>query len=146
MAPGYYPPAGPATPKQMGKEALALRIVAIIIDGIIIGIIAYLLNLALTQIVPWAGLLNGIFSLILLAVYMMVMEGSKGQTIGKMLLNLKVVREDGGPITMKEAQTRALAVLLWILIIPILLDLIWVADEGQRLGDKWAHTTVIKVA
>lgn len=142
----YYPPAGPPSAKQLGSDALALRIVAIFIDGIIIGFAAYAISFVWGPLGILGGLISWWFPAILLAIYMMVMEGSRGQTIGKMLLNLKVVREDMGPVTLKEAQSRAMAVLLWPLLVPILLDLIWVADEGQRLGDKWAHTTVIKVS
>lgn len=142
----FYPPAGPPSPKQLGSDALALRIVAIIIDAIMVGTVAYFLSFIWGPLGFFGGLLSWWFPSILLAIYMLVMEGTRGQTIGKMLLNLKVVREDMGPVTMKEAQSRAMAVLLWPLLVPILLDLIWVADEGQRLGDKWAHTTVIKVS
>lgn len=142
----FYPPAGVPTMKQRGADALALRIVAIFIDGIIVGVVAFFLGFLWGYLGPIGGFIGYIFNFVLFTVYMLVMEGSRGQTIGKMLLNLKVVREDGGPVTMKEAQARAVGILWWALLVTILLDLIWVADEGQRLGDKWAHTTVIKVS
>lgn len=140
----------PVTPqliaaRQLGKDAFALRLVAFILDAFMVGVIAYLLSPLWSGLGPLGALIGWWSGAVLMAVYMIVMEGSSGQTVGKMLMNVKVVREDLGAISIKEAQSRAMGVLLYPLLIPILLDLIYVSDEGQSLGDRWAKTTVIKV-
>jgi uncharacterized RDD family membrane protein YckC len=130
--------------RQLAKQAFVNRLIAFIIDAILVGIVSSLLSV-LWWFVPFGFILSWFLPAILFALYVMVMEGSSGQTLGKMLLKLKTVREDLGPITMKEAQTRALGFLLYPLLIPAILDLLYASDEGQTLGDGWAHTIVMQV-
>jgi uncharacterized RDD family membrane protein YckC len=134
-----------ASARQLAKEAFLNRLIAFIADGIMIGVIAWFLSFLWWFLWPVGWLLSWFVPAILMALYMMVMESSSGQTVGKMLFKVKVVREDLGPITMKEAQTRALGILLYPLLIPAILDLIYASDEGQTLGDRWAHTIVMQV-
>ena len=74
------------------------------------------------------------------------MEGTRGQTIGKKMIKIKVVREDGKPIDMKQAFTRnVLRIvdgLFFIYLIGALL--IWRSEKKQRLGDMVAKTVVVK--
>jgi len=76
---------------------------------------------------------------------------TRGRSVGKLALGLRVVRDDGGPIRFRQALTRALvgATLEWPgLILP---PLTWVASlwtmvanrHGKRLGDLAAGTLVI---
>ncbi len=76
---------------------------------------------------------------------------TRGRTVGKLALGLRVVRDDGGPIRFRQALTRALvgAALEWPgLVLP---PLTWVASlwtmianpHGKRLGDLAAGTLVI---
>jgi len=131
---------------MQAKEVFAIRIVAFIIDAVIIGVIY---NIAISWLLnaipygPYFGFIvwGGIFFL-----YAGIMTGYKGQTVGKMIMGLKVVKEDGTPLTQGDAFTRSAEFLLWGVTFGIvaLLALIWAADKGQRLGDQWAHTYVIK--
>jgi uncharacterized RDD family membrane protein YckC len=74
-----------------------------------------------------------------------------GRTVGKLLLGLRVVRDDGGPIRFRQALTRALvgAAVEWPgLVAPPLtwLVAIWamtVDPYGRRLGDHAAGTLVV---
>jgi uncharacterized RDD family membrane protein YckC len=151
-APGYTPyaaaPAAPLTPGlQYGREAFVPRLLAFLVDGLIVGLVGgvlFTVTASFGFLGPAGGILGWWFPAILMAVYMIVMEGNSGQTFGKMLLDVKVVKEDLTPITMNEAQTRAVSILLYPLLIPILLDLISASEEGQTMGDKWAHTLVVK--
>jgi uncharacterized RDD family membrane protein YckC len=77
--------------------------------------------------------------------YFTLLEGRYGQTIGKMALNIKVVREaDGAPIDYGEAAIRTI-----LRIIDGLFDylvgaiFIWTSEEKQRLGDRVAYTVVV---
>ncbi|BCB79749.1 hypothetical protein GCM10022251_40190 [Phytohabitans flavus] len=76
---------------------------------------------------------------------------TRGRTVGKFALGLRVVRDDGGPVRFRHALTRALVgvALEWPgLVLPLVT---WVASlatmlanpRGKRLGDLAAGTMVI---
>ena len=70
---------------------------------------------------------------------------TRGRTLGKLALGLRVVRDDGGPITSRHAITRALVgfVEIWLLIgIPALVASI-LNPRSKRLGDMAAGTYVV---
>jgi uncharacterized RDD family membrane protein YckC len=76
---------------------------------------------------------------------------SRGRTLGKLALGLRVVRDDGGPISFRHALTRALVgvALEWPgLVLPLLTWAIALATmlanpQSKRLGDLAAGTIVI---
>src|SRR4029450_6397667 len=76
---------------------------------------------------------------------------TRGRTLGKMMIGLRVVRDDGGPVTFRHALTRTLVALAieWpgILGAPITwLCTIWtvsVRPQCKRRGDHVAGTMVI---
>ncbi len=74
-------------------------------------------------------------------------EGHYGQTVGKMAVKIKVVKEaDGSPIDYGEAAVRMiLRVIDGLFVYLVGAILIWSSDEKQRLGDRVAHTVVVKV-
>lgn len=73
-----------------------------------------------------------------------------GQTPGKRLLKLRVIREDGRPLTLWEAVARNLlrvcdAVPGFVLpVYSVGLIVIFLSDRDQRLGDIFAGTVVIR--
>lgn len=70
---------------------------------------------------------------------------TRGRTIGKLALGLRVVRDDGGPITSRHAITRALVgfVEIWMFTgIPALVASVLNA-RSKRLGDMAAGTYVV---
>ena len=70
-----------------------------------------------------------------------------GQTIGKMLLKIKVVRLDGMPVSLSNHLIRWLLVLIDIRLFGgiIAIVTILVNNKGQRLGDVAAGTTVVSL-
>lgn len=70
---------------------------------------------------------------------------TRGRSLGKLALGLRTVREDGGPITLRHALTRALVgvVEIWMLFgVPALVAAL-ISPRGKRLGDLAAGTYVI---
>jgi uncharacterized RDD family membrane protein YckC len=153
QAPTYY--TGAPTPYQ----GVSIRFVAILIDYLIIGIIVGLVALpflaaavAATAVsenvstIAWGSIaLASLIGLAIWFLYFTLLEGRYGQTIGKMALNIKVVREeDGMPIDYSEAAVRTV-----LRIIDGLFDyligaiFIWTSEKMQRLGDRAAHTVVV---
>ena len=127
---------------QTPDEGVPIRFVAILIDTIIIAIIAGILS------IPFQGQLSGAVSLLIFLLYFIVLEGAYGQTVGKMAVKIKVVKEDGSKIDYADAVVRNVLRLIDLIpyFIPYLLGaiLIWTSDMKQRLGDRVAHTSVVK--
>jgi uncharacterized RDD family membrane protein YckC len=76
---------------------------------------------------------------------------TRGRTLGKSILGLRVVRDDGGPITFRQALARGLVGLAieWpgLLLAPLTwLATIWAmlaSPQSKRIGDHFAGTVVI---
>jgi uncharacterized RDD family membrane protein YckC len=146
---------------QTPYQGVAIRFVAILIDTVIIAIIASILSAPFnafavitnsasgTVTFSFAGVLGGLVSLAVFMLYFTLLEGHYGQTVGKMAVKIKVVREaDGAPIDYAQAAVRTILRFLDEIpyFIPYLLGaiLIWSSEEKQRLGDRVAHTVVVK--
>jgi uncharacterized RDD family membrane protein YckC len=71
---------------------------------------------------------------------------SRGKSLGKLALGLRVVADDGGPERFRQALIRALAGLfeIWSIILdPVALICSLLSSKGKRLGDIFAGTYVI---
>jgi len=71
---------------------------------------------------------------------------SRGRTLGKLALGLRVVREDGGPIRFRHAFVRGLlgVVEFWLTFGSVALITSLASARGKRLGDFLAGTVVIR--
>ncbi len=160
-APGYQAPRVYVPYTQTPYQGVAIRFVAILIDTVIIAIIASILSAPFnafavitnsasgTVTFSFAGVLGGLVSLAVFMLYFTLLEGHYGQTVGKMAVKIKVVREaDGAPIDYSQAAVRTILRFLDEIpyFIPYLLGaiLIWSSEEKQRLGDRVGHTVVVK--
>ncbi len=129
------------------------RALAIIADGLLLGAVfsAISLPLGMARIgesgepllvgYTWSA---GFF--ILAMAYYAIMEGYRGQTVGKMLLGIRVVREDtGGAPGLKRALVRSLLRVVDGLL-GYLVGFVAVVSsrKDQRLGDMAAGTLVVR--
>ena len=141
----------------MDVHVTGRRILAIIVDGIIIGLptglLAGLLGLVSssgsevsTSLEGIVGLFVALTSVVLYLGYYVLMEGYLGQTVGKMLLGIKVIREDDGGVPGVKAA--AIRTVLRIVdgLFSYLVGFIAVlaSAKNQRLGDMAAHTLVVR--
>ncbi len=90
----------PSSVTETHYEGVPIRFVAILIDTIIIAIIAGILS------IPFQSQLSGAVSLLIFLLYFIVLEGAYGQTVGKMAVKIKVVKEDGSKIDYADAVVR----------------------------------------
>jgi len=131
---------------EMGTEGdvIGRRIAAIIIDIVLIGIVSTAIIGVLGQI--RLAVLGNLFGLIIGFGYYIYFEGTYGQTIGKMALDIVVVTEDGNPIDYGPAAIRTLLRIVDILPVFYLVGFIamLVTDRKQRLGDIVADTVVVR--
>jgi uncharacterized RDD family membrane protein YckC len=107
-----------------------IRFVARIIDGIILGVVALIINLpiqmafGLSAMRPGADLATALpmmlgtlgislaIQIILQAAYEIYFLSTRGATIGKLALGLKVIRADGGSLSVGQSAGRFFAYLL----------------------------------
>ncbi len=132
---------------NMQYQGIWIRFISFLIDtivlGVLIGVVGSILGFSVVS--RTAGWGFGLLSFIIFLAYFTYLEGSKGQTIGKMVTKIKVVGEDGEMINMNQAFTRnILRVIDGLLAYLIGAILIWRSDKKQRLGDRIAKTVVIK--
>ena len=135
------------------------RAVAVIIDSIIAGIITMAISiplfgftmLSMTAMAdPTAifGSMMGMYGTVFIVwlLYYTYFEGTSGQTPGKKMMKIKVVREDNKPMEFSVALIRN--ILRFIDAMPTLyilgIILIAATEKKQRLGDIVAKTLVVK--
>ena len=136
-----------STDRQLQDHWLR-RLVAAIIDGVIMAIIASIISLLAA--IP--ALVFGVFAIgtfpflsgILFFLYAAFMESSRGATFGKQIMNLKVTTTQGALPTLDKAFIRNISKIYWILLlIDILIGMAVVGDPHQKYSDRWVGTTVV---
>lgn len=144
-------------PMNLPVAGVGPRAAAIIVDAIIF-IVLYYIMLAVFGgtstidtgygTVEYNTGLHGFPALLYMIIglaYYIVLEGMMGATVGKMIVGLKVVSENGGKIGYKEATIRTLLRIIDGLFCYLVgAIVVWTSPSKQRLGDKVAHTLVIK--
>jgi uncharacterized RDD family membrane protein YckC len=140
----------PPSPSLISGRGIVLanwgeRFIAWLIDVLIIGVVSELLRLPGLSIsmIPFTAFGYRDFILFL---YWMLMEGTTGQSIGKMAMRLKVTRIDGSPANLAEA---AIGSVGKAFLLPLDCIIGWIAESckenRQRLFTMLAKTIVIKV-
>lgn len=139
------------------KVDFSPRFMAAVIDGLIGGALAFILPVI-------GAILSGAYMLLKDVIMYQITKNEEweNKSIGKKLMNLKVISLDGGTVDMAVSAKRnvPLAIGSVIAIIPILgwilgpivalvfaiieLVLFMTDEKGQRFGDRWAKTQVIK--
>ncbi|PTD94466.1 hypothetical protein C9439_02305 [archaeon SCG-AAA382B04] len=81
---------------------------------------------------------------LLVLLYFVVLEATRGQTLGKMLTGIKVVKQDGSPCDFSSSLIRnLLRVVDGIFVYVVGALFIAQSDKDQRLGDRIANTVVV---
>ncbi|MEU8797831.1 RDD family protein [Spirillospora sp. NPDC048819] len=143
---------GEAVALDIRVARLASRGCAMLLDLILqlvlLNIAVYLT--AMTALVADEAWTVGLTLLAVIAVlvgYPCVFETlTRGRTLGKMAVGLRVVADDGGPIRFRQALVRALAGVIefWTLYGSPALITSFCNRRGKRLGDLFAGTIVIQ--
>lgn len=129
--------------QQSGPRAsFGVRLAAALIDGILLGVVGFIIRAILGPAVG-TGL-----QLVLGLAYTIYLEGSpSGQTIGKKLMNIRVIDfNGGGPIGYGRAAIRYVGKLVSGIV--CLLGYLWMLwdKEKQTWHDKIATTVVVPTA
>ncbi len=138
-------------------QVIGRRVLATVIDLVLLGVLGSLFAAPGALVDGWgsgqfsdaaSGVLfsfGGLAVLLVTFAYFAIMEGRFGQTLGKMALGIKVVREDGGTIGTREAVLRTLMRIVDSIgsyLVALVVAL--VSGKNQRLGDMVAKTLVVR--
>lgn len=136
----------PSSIDAVGRDVVWRRVLAYVADAVaVVGCVAAAQTVrersSRRSIATGAAIVG-----VLAVPYHVLLEGATGQTIGKNLLRIVVVREDGEPCTYRGAAIRtAFRVVDW-LPVAYLAGLVSMAvtERRQRLGDLAAGTVVVR--
>src|SRR4029077_16664911 len=88
-----------------------------------------------------------IFTVLVFVGYPLVFEtATRGRSVGKMVMGLRVVSDDGGPERFRQALFRALAsvVEIWMLLGSPAVICSMLSPKAKRIGDIFPVTVVIR--
>jgi uncharacterized RDD family membrane protein YckC len=150
-------PAAPVAPEGLKLAFWWERFVAWLIDIILVGIVTSILGLFsllgglpnnFTLVPGWPDWLSFFFSLningVILFLYWMLMEGMYGQSLGKMIMRIKVTRLDGSPAGVTHAVVESVGK-AFLLPPDLLLGWLLYSRRRQRIFNYISGTIVIKV-
>ncbi|MGE2690133.1 RDD family protein [Mycolicibacterium pulveris] len=152
--------AGPQQPVVVTGDAVVLdvqiaqlpvRVASALID------LTVVLIFYITGVVLWASTLDQfdpalsgavliIFTVVALVGYPLTWEtASRGRSLGKLVMGLRVVSDDGGPERFRQALFRALSgvIEIWMLTGGPAVICSLLSPKGKRIGDIFAGTVVI---
>ena len=144
-----------ATPAVMAMDVhvTGRRVLATIVDAMVLGVLFAVMTILFgesstggTSVSFSMGTFPTLGFFILAMAYYILMEGYLGQTLGKMLLGIKVVREDTGEVPgIKAAAIRSvLRVVDGLFSYLVAFVTVQISRKNQRLGDMAAHTLVVR--
>jgi uncharacterized RDD family membrane protein YckC len=130
-----------------------IRFAATIVDLVVFVVAEVLLRLVTRALwgvaVVESRMFEGIvlvFGLVFDAVYHVTLHAMFGQTVGKMVLNIRVVQLDGRPLSWGIAAARYLAAWISLLLFGIGYVMAGLRSDKRALHDLLAGTRVIKGA
>jgi len=132
-------------------QGIGPRLAAQIIDAIILSIIFFIIGFGMSGSFTFSFENEAAYSIIALNalidfLYFIVLEGTSGATLGKRLVKMKVVRENGSPCGIRPSFVRNILRIIDELPVLYIIGMILISrsDKKRRLGDRVGKTVVIK--
>jgi len=139
---------------------LGSRIVAIIVDLIILSLVMVIITLPFGLLAGLSVMGNPaqlfaarsaffvsfmVLNVLVWLLYFTYFEGTSGQTLGKKIMGIKVAKENGDPPSFMDALIRTiLRIIDGIAFYLVGFIVILVSEKKQRLGDMAAGTIVVE--
>ena len=144
---------GEAVPLEVRRAKLPSRALSFTLDALLLGAVTIGFLLLLGQIVPdvdealAAALVIASTVFVLVVLPTTIETLTRGKSLGKLALGLRVVRDDGGPIRFRHALVRALAgvfadFVITAGLVAVLCSLL--NSRDKRIGDIMAGTIVVR--
>ncbi len=137
---------------QIDMNHWLLRIIAIIIDGVIVGIVVAILWLFFSLALVLTGLVAAFWSLfvlgsgILWVIYAVILESAWGATVGKRIIGLRVQTVRGSRPMINQLIIRNISKIIPpLVIVDWLIGIATPGDRRQKYLDRVAGTTVIQI-
>jgi uncharacterized RDD family membrane protein YckC len=130
------------------RDVVGKRVAAFLIDIVAVVAVIFVVSAVVGIVSDLLGFLVSLVLSVAALVYFVYMEGTYGQTIGKRLMGIVVVREDGSPLDMRAAAIRNVARIVDAfptLYIVGFAAMYLVGEDRQRVGDLVADTMVVAV-
>jgi uncharacterized RDD family membrane protein YckC len=142
---------GEAVQLEMRLAKLASRGLALALDilvqlGLLVAGVLVLSGTAVFVDDALATAIGLVFYVLVIVGYPVAFETlTRGRSLGKMAMGLRVVREDGGPERFRQAFVRALlgVVEIWLTFGTVALIASLASAKGRRIGDYLAGTVVV---
>lgn len=143
---------GEAVVLGLRAASFASRMLAALLDAVIVGVVFAALLwgtsvlLSETDEAAYAAITLAESALCLIGIPVAVETATRGRTVGKLVLGVRVVRDDGGPVRFRHCLVRAVVGLfeLWGLAgSPAIISAL-VTRRGKRVGDLLAGTYVVR--
>ncbi|MCV0021465.1 RDD family protein [Mobiluncus curtisii] len=155
---------GEAIALLVQPASLFLRVAAAIVDAIVVilgMIITYEILFLIMELrgdgdeIPFfsneaqvAAFISIVTAVWLFLVPMLVETLTRGKSLGRFIVGTRIVRDDGGPITLRHAFVRTLIGLgeLWMTMGAGAIIAAWTNRRGKRIGDIFAGTYAVSEA
>lgn len=142
------------TSEKIAQDHWARRVIAYVIDSILVGAVAFIL--VLSMVLPpvllggglpfwWSLWFGGIFPLLILLVpaYFILAEAFYAKTLGKHIMGLRVVRRDGKRMDLGTSLLRNISKVAFVLLIlDLAAGLAMRGEVTQKFSDRYAGTVV----
>lgn len=133
---------------QEALVGVGWRFAATLVDVIVLFIVGYLMAIVTGETTQGGFNLQGASAFVWFLIgigYYIVMEAMLGATVGKMACGLKVMKTDTGSIDWNASVVRnVLRIIDGLFVYLVGAILVWTSPHRQRLGDRVAHTVVVK--
>src|SRR6516162_4515330 len=127
------------------RAVSALIDITVIFIGYVVGLMLSVATLTQFDEALTAAILI-IFTVLVMVGYPLVFEtATRGRSLGKIAMGLRVVSDDGGPERFRQALFRALAAVveIWMFFGGPAVICSLLSSKGKRIGDIFAGTVVI---
>ncbi len=131
----------------------ATRLLAALLDLVVLGAGIVIALVALGAVAPdvseEAARIVGVVALatVMVVIPTTVDTLTRGRSLGKLAMGIRIVRDDGGPLVFRQSLVRALVgvVELWLTLGTVALICSIVHPQGKRVGDILAGTYAVRV-
>lgn len=118
------------------------RFIALIIDGLVLGVVLAVLNLPGFRVIGGMNIKFGIDN-VLQFLYYMFADQYYGQSIGKKVMNLRITKVGGAPLELTDAAIESFGK-VFLLPLDFLIGFFFYKEKNQRLFNYLSDTVVIR--
>jgi uncharacterized RDD family membrane protein YckC len=120
------------------------RFAAWIIDAVILFVVGFIIGFIIAIVISPPTSINLLLGAVLNFIYTIVFWTWRGQTLGKIVVGVKIIKTDGMPIGIGSAILRYIGYIVSAIIIYIGYIMIAFNSKKQGLHDKIADTYVVR--